>query len=53
MLEEILLHELGHHVLQHEKGKRPERIARTRDHEAFARRFARQLRAALRQRGNP
>lgn len=53
MLEEILLHELGHHVLQHEKGKRPERIARTRDHEAFARRFARQLRAALRQRGEP
>jgi len=52
MLEEILLHELGHHVLQHEKGKRPERIARTRDHEAFARRFARQLRAALRRRGD-
>jgi hypothetical protein len=51
MLEEILLHELGHHVLQHEKGKRPVRVARTRDHEAFARRFARQLRAELRQRG--
>ncbi|HEY6321190.1 MAG TPA: hypothetical protein VJA16_06500 [Thermoanaerobaculia bacterium] len=53
MLEEILLHELGHHALQHEKGKRPVRIVRTRDHEAFARRFARQLRAALRQRGEP
>jgi len=53
MLEEILLHELGHHVLQHDKGKRPGRIARTRDHEAFARRFARVLRAVLRQRGDP
>jgi len=40
MLEEVLLNELGHHVLQHYKGKRPQRIARTRDHEAFAARFA-------------
>src|SRR6266540_6399903 len=39
MLEEILLHELGHHVLQHHKGKRPVRVARTRDHESFAARF--------------
>jgi hypothetical protein len=38
MLEEVLLHELGHHVLQHE-GKRPGRIARTRDHEVFAAQF--------------
>ena len=47
MLEEVLLHELGHHVLQYHKGKRPERIARTRDHEAFAARFAEKQRAAL------
>jgi hypothetical protein len=47
MLEEVLLHELGHHVLQHHKGKRPVRIARTRDHEAFAARFAEKQRAAL------
>lgn len=47
MLEEILLHELGHHVLQHHKGKRPKRIARTRDHEAFAERFAERQRARL------
>jgi hypothetical protein len=40
MLEEVLLHELGHHVLQHYKGKRRARVARTRDHEAFAARFA-------------
>jgi hypothetical protein len=50
MLAEVLLHELGHHLLQHERGKRPVRIARTRDHEAFARRVARRLRAALGQR---
>lgn len=47
MLEEVLLHELGHHVLQQHKGKRPVRIARTRDHEAFAARFAEKQRAAL------
>jgi hypothetical protein len=40
MLEQVLLHELGHHVLQHHKGKRLARIARTRDHEAFAALFA-------------
>jgi hypothetical protein len=40
MLEEVLLHELGHHLLQQHKGKRRVRIARTRDHEAFAARFA-------------
>jgi hypothetical protein len=46
MLEEVLLHELGHHVLQYHKGKRPVRIARTRDHEAFAARFAEKHRLA-------
>lgn len=40
MLVDVLLHEIGHHVLQHNKGKRPVRIVRTRDHEAFAGRFA-------------
>jgi len=39
VLEDIFLHELGHHVLQHYKGKRLVRIARTHDHEAFANRF--------------
>jgi hypothetical protein len=52
MLEEVLLHELGHHVLQQHKGKRPVRVARTRDHEDFAARFARKQRMRLRkQRG--
>jgi hypothetical protein len=39
MLREIFLHEIGHHVLQYYKGKRSERIARTRDHESSANRF--------------
>jgi hypothetical protein len=47
MLEEVLLHELGHHVLQHHKGKRTVRIARTSDHESFARRFAEKRLAML------
>ncbi len=46
MIVEVLLHEIGHHVLQHHKGKRTARIARTRDHEAFARAFAKRHRAA-------
>lgn len=51
MLEGVLLHELGHHVLQQYKGKRPIRIARTRDHEAAAERFASRQRALLRSSG--
>jgi hypothetical protein len=39
MLETILLHELGHHILQQHKAKRPAPAARTRDHEAFAELF--------------
>jgi hypothetical protein len=35
-LSHVLLHELGHHLLQHHHGKRPSRIARTGAHEAFA-----------------
>ena len=48
MLEEVLLHELGHHILQHHKGKRPTRIARTKDHEASAEGFAFRQRSLLR-----
>jgi hypothetical protein len=47
MLEEVLLHELGHHVLQHNKAKRRPRIARTRDHEAFASLFTKRQQIAL------
>ncbi len=48
MLEEVLLHELGHHILQQHKGKRPVRIARTKDHEASAERFAVRQQSLLR-----
>ncbi len=44
MLIEVLMHEVGHHLLQHHKGKRLERIARTRDHELFADAMARRCR---------
>ncbi|MBI4602060.1 MAG: hypothetical protein HY721_08870 [Planctomycetes bacterium] len=51
MLFEGLLHGIGHHLLQHHKGKRTARVARSRDHEAFARRFVRRCRAALAEAG--
>ena len=45
ILLDVLLHEVGHHILQHNKGKRTKRVARTRDHEAFARLFVERCRA--------
>ena len=45
MLFDVLMHEIGHHVFQHHTGKRSVRIARTKDHEAFANAFARRCRA--------
>lgn len=47
MLFDVLLHELGHHVLQHERRAPAGRIVRTSDHEAFADRFARRWRERL------
>jgi hypothetical protein len=47
MLAYVLTHELGHHVLQHERRLRGERAARTREHEARAEAIARRLRAQL------
>ena len=47
MLLDVLLHELGHHVLQHERRAPAGRIVRTRDHEAFAEQFARRCRERL------
>jgi hypothetical protein len=44
MLLDVLLHELGHHVLQHERRAPSRRIVRTSDHEAFADQFARRWR---------
>lgn len=47
MLYDVLLHEIGHHVLQHERRAPAGRIVRTRDHEAFADQFARCWRERL------
>lgn len=47
VLFDVLLHELGHHRLQHHYGKRLARIARTRDHEAFAELTAERARRQL------
>src|SRR6266513_2337011 len=47
MLAHVLAHELGHHVLQHERRLRGEAAARTRDHDARAEAIARRLRARL------
>lgn len=44
ILFDVLMHEIGHHLLQQYQGKRPARVARTRDHEAAAGRFARRCR---------
>jgi hypothetical protein len=44
MLFDVLMHEIGHHLIQQYKGKRPARVVRTRDHEAFADRFAERCR---------
>ena len=40
-------HELGHHVLQHERRLRGERAARTREHEARAEAVGKRLRELL------
>ena len=47
MLGYVLTHELGHHILQHERRLRNERAARTRDHEARAEAIAANLRTLL------
>jgi hypothetical protein len=47
MLGHVLAHELGHHVLQHERRLRGERGARTSEHEARAEVLAVRLRALL------
>ena len=47
MLFDVFMHEIGHHLIQQYKGKRRARVARTKDHEAFAERFAHQCRIAF------
>jgi len=45
VLLDVLMHELGHHLLQHEARMVYRRAARTSEHEAFADRFAGRCRA--------
>jgi len=40
MLFDGLMHEIGHHLIQHHTGKRLARVMRTADHERSAERFA-------------
>jgi hypothetical protein len=47
MIGYVLAHELGHHVLQHERRLRGQRGARTREHEARADVIAAELRDRL------
>ncbi len=47
MLGHVLAHEIGHHLMQHERRLQGERAARTRDHEARAEAIAARLRERL------
>jgi hypothetical protein len=47
MLMNVLLHEIGHHLVQQYTGKRSVRNARTSEHELLAERFAARCRAQL------
>jgi hypothetical protein len=50
LLFDGLMHEIGHHIIQHSKGKRCVRIVRTKDHEELADRFAQKCRLLYRAR---
>jgi len=41
-----LMHEIGHHLVQHHRGKRSMRVMRTADHERYAEAFAAECRLA-------
>jgi len=47
MLSFVLAHEVGHHLLQHERRLKGQRAARTREHEARAEAIAARLRALI------
>jgi hypothetical protein len=53
MLFDGLMHEVGHHLIQHHTGKRTARVMRTADHERAAERFAAACRAAWAARLDP
>jgi hypothetical protein len=47
MLFDVLMHEIGHHMVQQYTGKRRARVLRTKDHEAFADRLAARCRTTF------
>jgi hypothetical protein len=51
LLVEGLLHEIGHHIKQHEARAGTRRIARTKDHEAFANMYAARVKGELPSKG--
>jgi len=53
MLFDVLMHEVGHHLVQQYKGKRLARVLRTGEHEALADRFARRCRSLYGERELP
>jgi hypothetical protein len=53
MLFDGLMHEIGHHLIQHHTGKRLARVMRTTDHERSAGRFADACRRAWADRDEP
>jgi hypothetical protein len=46
MLVDGLMHEIGHHLIQHHKGKRLARVMRTAEDERRAKQFAEACRQA-------
>ena len=48
-----LMHEIGHHLVQHHRGKRSRRVMRTTDHERYAEAFAAACRLAWAGRRRP
>jgi len=48
MLFDVLMHEVGHHIVQQFKGKRQTQVLRRKDHEALALAFARRCRRQYR-----
>lgn len=47
VLLDVLLHEIGHHLIQQYKGKRPARVLRSKNHEQLAELYAQRCRAGL------
>jgi hypothetical protein len=53
MLFDGLMHEVGHHLVEHHRGKRSVRVMRSADHERYAEAFAAACRLAWAERSSP